>query len=592
MSYTHIPEKWVITAKKGDFYGLAEEFGVDPVIIRLMVNRGVADREAIRRYLHGTMSDTHDPSLLKDADKAAQIIADAVTGGQKIGIASDFDVDGIFSGQLLCEGLTALGADVWVQTPDRVRDGYGMNVRMAEDFAAWGAGLIVTCDNGIAAFEALERTAQLGITAVVTDHHEVPYEDTPEGRRYMLPEAAAIVDPKQEDCGYPYKGLCGAGVAYKVLSLVYRRFGRELPEHFLEYVAVATVCDVMDLTDENRIMVREGLKKLENTHNIGLRALLDATGLAGKTLNAYHMGFVIGPCFNAAGRLENTDKPLELLRTDDPVRAQELALYLKDLNDSRKYMTEQGTEQAVQLIEEESLTDDPVLVLALDGVHESLVGIIAGRLKERYARPAIVLTRTEDGYKGSGRSIEAYHMFEGLTACRDLLTRFGGHAMAAGLTLPAENLDPLRRRLNSECGLSAQDLTPVVRIDAAMPIGYITEELIGQLDLLEPMGRANPKPVFAESLFHIRRASILGKNKNVLKLRVINASGTAMDALLFSGAEDFAAEAAERFGRSQWEAALRGDSNSVRAALAYYPAVNEYMGMRTIQIVISNYQFK
>ena len=592
MSYSHVPEKWVVTAKKADFYGLAQEFGVDPVIVRLMVNRGVADRESIRRYLYGTMADTHDAGLMKDAALAAEILEAAIEDGRKIGVASDFDVDGIFSGQLLYEGLTGLGAEVLVQTPDRVKDGYGMNVRMADGFAAWGAGLIVTCDNGIAAFDALDRAAELGIPVIVTDHHEVPYEEADGERRYMLPRADAIVDPKQADCGYPFKGLCGAGVAYKVLTLLYRRMGRELPERFLEYVAVATVCDVMDLTDENRIMVKRGLKLLEHTENPGLRALIAANGLTGKTLNAYHMGFVIGPCFNAAGRLETTEKPLELLRTKDPVRAEELALDLKALNDSRKAMTENGTKQAVELIESSSLIDDRILVLPLEGVHESLAGIIAGRLRERYARPVIVLTATAEGYKGSGRSIEAYHMFEGLTACRDLLTRFGGHAMAAGLSLEQEHLDELRSRLNEQCGLSEEDLRPTVRIDAAMPIGYITEELIGQLDLLEPMGKANEKPVFAENLFHIRRASVLGKNRNFLKLRVINSAGTAMDALLFSGAEDFAAEAAEHYGQAAWNAALRGDSNPVKAALAYYPSVNEYMGRRTIQIVISNYQFK
>ena len=587
-------EKWVVTAKRGDFYGLAEKFGLDPVVIRLMVNRGVDTEEAIRKYLYGGLADLYDPLGLKDAGKAADLLQEAVDREERIVIASDFDVDGIFSGMILYTGLTRIGGKAEIKTPHRVREGYGLNRRIVDEALEEGAGLLITCDNGIAAFDALEYARDRGLPAIVTDHHELAYDEDGAGvRTYRTPPALAIVNPKQPDCPYPFSGLCGAGVAFKLIQILYRQ--NKVPEAelrpLLEYTAIATVADVMDLTDENRILVREGLKLLRRTQNPGLQALISVNQLEGARLSAYHIGFVLGPCFNAAGRLADVRPALDLLQARTAAEAEPLARQLKEMNDSRKDMTARGVEQAVEKIETTDLKNDKVLLVPLEDCHESLAGIIAGRIRERYNRPAIVLTAVADGYKGSGRSIEAYHMFDRLQACRPLLSRFGGHAMAAGISLPTENLPALREQLNRQCGLTEEDLRPVVRIDVAMPVRYLSEELVRQLEELEPFGKANPKPLFAEREFRIRRAAVLGKNRNTLKMAVAGEGGACVDALFFGEIEDFQEEAAARFGKAEWEKALRGEPSCVRASFTYYPSINEYRGMRTLQIVVQNYRF-
>lgn len=585
-------ERWVLTAKRADWKRLALRFQVDPLLIRLMVNRGVDTAEKIQQYLHGTWEELPPPDTMKDMEKGAAAILRTVESGKTVVVASDFDVDGVFSGQILLEGLRRLGAAVSVKTPDRIREGYGLNRRIVEEAYEEGAGLLLTCDNGIAAWEAADRAAELGIPLVVTDHHEVPFQETAEGRRYLLPKAEAVIDPKQEDCAYPFSKLCGAGVAFKLIQYLYQKKGvsqQEL-EKLLEYVAIATVADVMDLEGENRVLVKAGLKRLRKTEKPGLKALVEVNQLAPERLTAYHIGFVLGPCFNAAGRLESVQPAFDLLSASSLEEARPLARHLKELNDSRKSMTEEGTEQAVALIEANGWQQDRVMVVPLENCHESLVGIIAGRLKERYHRPVIVLTRTEDGYKGSGRSIEAYHMFEKLQACRELMRRFGGHAMAAGLTVPAENLPLLRERLNRESGLTEEDLIPVVRIDAAMPLEYISEELIQQLDLLEPFGQANSKPLFAEKSFQVRRISIVGKKRQVIRLYVQNQTGALMDAIYFGDPEEFASQIQERFGKEAWSQALLGRQNPICLMLAYYPSVNEYMGQKSLQIVVEHYR--
>lgn len=586
-------EKWVLEAKRADFYGLAERFHLDPVIIRLMVNRGINTEEKIEQYLHGRLEQLPHPRQMKDAERAAFLVQKTIARGESIVIASDFDVDGIFSGMILYSGLCRLGAEVSIKTPHRVKEGYGLNRRIVEEAVREKAGLLITCDNGIAAFEALELAHQCGLTVVVTDHHEVAYEEDEHGRRYLLPVAAAIVNPHQPDCRYPFKGLCGAGVAYKLIQLLYEQAGIAEEELYslLEYVAIATVADVMDLQDENRILVKEGLKRLSKTKNHGLQALMRVNQLDPSRLSAYHIGFVLGPCFNAAGRLETTEPALQLLQAKNQEDAQALAEKLKALNDSRKEMTENGTQQAAELIENSSLKDDKVLVVALADCHESLAGIIAGRLKERYHKPVIVLTEVEDGYKGSGRSIEAYHMFDHLQVCRPLMTRFGGHAMAAGLSLPRENLPLLRRQLNEQCGLTKEDLVPVVRIDVAMPIDYIREDLIRQLEVLEPFGKGNPKPLFAERRFFLRRFTVVGRNRKIIKLVIANESGAVMDAVYFGDVERFQEEAEAFYGSARWQKLCRGEYDGLTASFSYYPSVNEYMGCRSIQITIQNYRF-
>lgn len=585
-------EKWVLEAKKADFQELGRRFGVDPLVIRLMANRGVRTEQEMRQYLYGTLEDLHDPEKMKDMERAGDVVMHTIAAGLPIVIASDFDVDGIFSGQILLEGFRRLGAVATVKTPHRIREGYGLNQRIVEETAAEGAGLLVTCDNGIAAFEAAERAAELGVPLVVTDHHEVAFQVEADGSRtYQLPKAAAILDPKQEDCPYPFKKLCGAGVAYKFVQYLYERqsIPKEEMEDLLEYVAIATVADVMDLEGENRILVKEGLHRLRRTKKPGLQALIDANQLAKERLSSYHIGFVLGPCFNAAGRLETAEEAFALLAARTREEAEPLARQLKILNDSRKEMTVRGTEQAIEWIEHSAVREDKVMVVPLEDCHESLVGIIAGRIKERYHRPVIVVTNVEEGYKGSGRSIEAYNMFEGLQACRGLMSRFGGHAMAAGLTLPKENLPILREQLNREADLTEEDFVPIIRIDADMPLGYISEKLVDELEILEPFGKGNPKPLFAEKKFWIRRASIVGKTRPFLRLQVQNTAGTVMNGIYFGDAGEFEKRVARKFGNAAWEQALRGEKNEICLMLAYYPSINEYMGRRSLQIVIENY---
>ena len=586
-------EKWVVTAKRADFRQIARDFGINPVLARLIVNRDVREPEDIRKYLYGNEKDFYDPALMKDLTLAADMVDAAIEGKARIAIASDFDVDGIMSGFVLHKGFTRLGADCTIYTPDRVSEGYGLNRRIVEQSFESGAGMIVTCDNGIAAFDATARAKELGMKVIVTDHHDIPFEELPDGTiKNLRVSADAIVNPKQPDCPYPFKKLCGAGVAFKLLCLLYDR--HQIPEAekyaLLEYVAIATVADVMDLQDENRIIVRLGLAMARQTKNTGLKALIDANKLNPQRLSAYHIGFVIGPCFNAAGRLDTVKIALDLLSETDEARAAVMAQELKELNESRKSLTVAGFEQAVERIENSSLKDDKVLLVLLEDCHESLVGIIAGRVKEKYHKPTLVFTRVEDGYiKGSGRSIEAYNMFMELTRQKSLLYRFGGHPMAAGLTLLEENLEALRENLNREATLTEEDFVPVVRIDVPMPIGYVTMDFIRELELLEPFGKGNTKPVFAEKYFRILKARVLGKNRNVLKMLVMDDNKTTADAIYFGDIEAFEAFIEEEFGSEQKAFMFEGKSNSVEIAMTYYPDINEYMGNVSIQMVITGY---
>ena len=518
-------EKWMVAAKKADFNRLAKTFSISPVLARIMVNRGIKTDEEFREFLYGDLSSLHHPENMKDMDKGLECIRRAIDGGQLICIASDFDVDGVFSGYILWRGIRRAGGRAYVVAPDRIQEGYGLNERIVREAYGKGAGCILTCDNGIAAMDAAAMAKSLGMDVIITDHHEVVYEteaaeDGGEKRIYRLPPADAVIDPKREDCPYPFKGLCGAGVAWKFIELLYEIYGVPKSEFYelLPFAAVATVADVMDLADENRIIVKYGLHALEKTEHPGIQALIRHSGLSKSYISAYHVGFVIGPCFNAAGRLDTADMAIRLLQTEDREEAERLAADLVALNQSRKEMTSLGYERAVEKIEKEGIYRDKIILLCLENCHESLAGIIAGRLKEKYHRPVIVGTENNGMIKASGRSIEAYNMYESLSACRDLFERFGGHAMAAGMSLKKENLQPLRERLNQNCGLSEEDLMPVIHIDVPMPLDYISEGFIQELDLLEPFGKGNPKPVFAERHFKILRASVIGKNRNVLKM--------------------------------------------------------------------------
>ena len=558
-----------------------------------MRNRGVETKEEIESYLKGDLDYLSDPALMKDADKAASLLEAAIANNELIAISSDFDNDGIFSGLLLKEAIIELGGRAAIFTPNRVMEGYGVNSRIVEEANANGASVLLTCDNGIAAFEAIDEAKKLGMTVIVTDHHEVPFEEHDGKKIYLLPKADAIVDPKQEDCAYPFKSLCGTGVAYQLMTLLFRRMKRTMSrqEIFLQYTAIATVADVMELVGENRILVRKGLSYLNHTNHIGLRALMEVCGISPEQVRAYHIGFILGPCFNAAGRLDTIVHALALLESKEYDQALALAGELWAMNEERKELTRVGTERAVELIEHATWKDEHVYLVYIKGCHESVAGIIAGRLRERYYRPVLVFTdASEEGQiKASGRSIDDYDMFTELSAFRNLFLRFGGHKMAAGLTMEKKNLEILRDGLNARCTLTQTQLMPLVMIDAAMPLGYISEEVIADLEKLEPFGRANEKPLFAQQHLSVLRLSRIGKNRNVVKMSVMGPEGIIMDALYFGDTDVFFDFLEEEYGRDNVAAALRGMRNTIDIGVTYYPQINEFQGKRSLQIVIQNY---
>lgn len=566
--------------KKADFNGIAEKYQISPIIARLMRNRDVIGDEAIDFYLNGTVEDLYDGLLMKDMDRAVDILKEKIEEGKKIRVIGDYDIDGVNATYILQQGLAGLGADVDTDIPDRIKDGYGLNQMLIDRALEDDVDTIITCDNGIAAMSEIAYGKENGMTIVVTDHHEVPYLEENGGKKYLLPPADAVVDPHRVDCEYPFKGLCGAAVAYKLVEVLYRVSGKSeqevehLQERLMENVAIATIGDVMDLVGENRVFVKKGLELLKTTKNEGLHALMQCTGVDTANLNTYHIGFVIGPCINAGGRLDTAKRALELLNASNRREAVTLAADLKELNDSRKEMTEEGVEEAVRQIESSSWKDDQVLVVYLPECHESIAGIIAGRIKERYYRPTFVLTKGETGVKGSGRSIEAYDMFAEMSRCRELFTKFGGHKLAAGLSLEEENVEVFRKRINELADLTEEDLQMKVSIDMRLPFPYINEELIHELKILEPFGKGNGKPLFAESKLRVIQPRIFGKNRNVLKCRLEDQQGNQMEAVYFGEVED----------------CLQQMEKKQIMSFTYYPTVNEYMGKRTIQLTIVNYQ--
>lgn len=586
-------ERWRLYAKKADFAAISKAYGINQVTARIMRNRGVETKEEIESYLKGDLDYLSDPALMKDAGKAASLLEAAIVNNELIAISSDFDNDGIFSGLLLKEAIIELGGRAAIFTPNRVMEGYGVNSRIVEEANANGASVLLTCDNGIAAFEAIDEAKKLGMTVIVTDHHEVPFEEHDGKKIYLLPKADAIVDPKQEDCAYPFKSLCGTGVAYQLMTLLFRRMKRTMSrqEIFLQYTAIATVADVMELVGENRILVRKGLSYLNHTNHIGLRALMEVCGIVPEQVRAYHIGFILGPCFNAAGRLDTIVHALALLESKEYDQALALAGELWAMNEERKELTRVGTERAVELIEHATWKDEHVYLVYIKDCHESVAGIIAGRLRERYYRPVLVFTdASEEGQiKASGRSIDDYDMFTELSAFRNLFLRFGGHKMAAGLTMEKKNLEILRDGLNARCTLTQTQLMPLVMIDAAMPLGYISEEVIADLEKLEPFGRANEKPLFAQQHLSVLRLSRIGKNRNVVKMSVMGPEGIIMDALYFGDTDVFFDFLEDEYGRDNVAAALRGMRNTIDIGVTYYPQINEFQGKRSLQIVIQNY---
>ncbi len=576
-------EKWVVTTKGADFAAIGRRFGIDPITARLIRNRNVIGEEAIETYLHGSFADLHSPHLLKGCDRAVELLREKIRQKKKIRVIGDYDIDGVMATYILYRGLTRCGAAADHDLPHRIHDGYGLNRNLIDHAREAQVDTIVTCDNGIAAIDEIAYARSLGMTVIVTDHHEVGP---------VLPDADVVMNPHQGDCPYPYKGLCGAAVAYKLIAALYEACG--VPESesraLVEFAGFATVGDVMDLTGENRVLVKEGLRMLNRTENKGLRALIRANRLEGKKISAYHIGFVLGPCLNAGGRLETAKKSLALMLASTEQEADALALELLNLNEQRKTMTLEGCEQAAEMIDSGEMKNDKVLAVFLPDCHESIAGIIAGRLRERYCRPALVMTRGENAVKGSGRSIEAYSMYDELQKCRDLFFHFGGHPMAAGFSMPEENVGELRRRLNEYTALTWDDLAEKVQIDAALPLEYLSEKMIGELELLEPFGKGNNKPVFAERQLEILRARVVGANASVLRLRLRNSSGCPMDAVYFGDVEKFREYLEETYGPEQAELAYRGCSNSIRLAVTYYPDINEYNGVKSIQIVIQHYR--
>jgi single-stranded-DNA-specific exonuclease len=575
---------WKVYAKKADFKGIGEKYGIDPVIARIIRNRDVVSEEEIELYMNGSRRDLYDGFLMKDMEKAISILREKISLGKNIRIIGDYDIDGVTSICILLKGLTAAGARVDYVVPHRVNDGYGINERLIKDAYDAGVDTIITCDNGISAIEQIKYAKELGVTVIVTDHHDIRFEQSGDERTYILPCADAVVNPKQEDCQYPFKGLCGAVVAYKLVECLLKRLltdGFEMlkisendfsqfMDELLEFAAIATVGDVMVLQGENRIIVREGLKLINNTDNLGLKSLMELNSISRGSLSAYHIGFVIGPCLNASGRLDSAGYAVELLLAKNKADADRLAGDLKAFNDERKKLTAEQTQAAIELVENTSLKDDNVLVVYLPKCHESIAGIIAGRLREKYYKPTLVITESEEGLKGSGRSIEGYNMFEHLLSVGDLMTKFGGHPMAAGVSLKPDKLETFRTKLNEQANLTEKELTPVEMIDVPMPLDYISEELIEQLSVLEPFGNGNEKPVFADKNLKVVSINVIGKNKNVLKLLLKNENGRVFEAVKF-GVEE-----------TELDEVHINDSISV----IYYPSINEYNGKRSVQIVI------
>ena len=585
-------ERWVLLRKGADFEAIGKKYQISPRLACLIRNRDVIGEEAVDRYLNGTISDLYDGMLMKDMDKAIDILKEKILEDKKIRVIGDYDIDGVNATYILLEGLERLGADVDSDIPDRISDGYGLNRHLVERAYEAGVDTLITCDNGIAAADEIAYGKEMGMTVIVTDHHEVPFDEQDGEKRYRIPPADAVMDPKQPDCLYPFKGLCGAAVAYKLMEALWESMGMDSADldDLIENVAIATIGDVMDLEDENRIFVKEGLQMLRRTKNPGLKALIECTGIDKNSLNSYHIGFVLGPCINASGRLDTAKRALELLRAGTQKEADILAGDLKSLNDSRKDMTEEAVKQAEEQVETTTISKDKVLVVYLPDCHESLAGIVAGRIRENYYKPVFVLTDAEEGVKGSGRSIDGYHMYEELNKCKEFLTKFGGHRLAAGLSLPKENVGKFREMLNKKCTLTEEEMKEKVTIDMEMPFGCVTEGLVKELELLEPFGKGNTKPVFAARDVTLLGARILGKNRNVLKLQVQDVNGCRIEAMLFHHADDFLGKLEEQYGKTEVEALLKGRGRQIRISMTYYPDINEYMGKKTPQIVVTHYR--
>lgn len=584
--------KWMVSAKKADFTAIGARFGIDQVTARIIRNRDVVGEDAINMYLNGSLADIADPKYLKDGQLLVDILTERIKNGARIRIIGDYDIDGVMSTYILMVALKRVGANVDYMIPDRIKDGYGLNVHLIDKAYADGIDTVITCDNGIAAIDEIAHAKELGMTVLVTDHHAVPFTEENGKKEYIYSVADATVNPHQKECKYPYKELCGAAVAWKTVILLYRKCKIDEAEalELLENVAFATVGDVMPLTGENRILVKEGLKRIHHTTNIGMKALIESCNIEPENVEAYHFGFVLGPCVNATGRLDTAKRALELFLCTDESRAMTIAGELVALNDDRKELTRLGVEQAVDIYENENYENDRVIVIYLEDVHESIAGIIAGRIREKYNKPTFILTQSEDGVKGSGRSIEEYSMYEEMCKCKELFTKFGGHPMAAGLSLPQENVELFRKKINECASLTEEQLIPKIHIDVPMPVDYASMGLVEELSVLAPFGKDNPRPVFADRNLRISRMWVVGKNNNVLRLSMISAHGTPVSAIYFGDIENFLDYIRQQFGEQSLENAMRGRFNDIVLSIVYSPKINRFKENESLQFEIQYYK--
>ncbi|WP_071119487.1 single-stranded-DNA-specific exonuclease RecJ [Romboutsia timonensis] len=582
-------EKWLLRNRKVDLKAMSEKYKISQLLCKLMVNRDIIDENIINSYINPVYKYLHSPKTMKDVVIAVDIIKRKIQENKKIRIIGDYDVDGIISVFILYTALKKCGANVDYEIPDRIKDGYGINENIVKVAYDEGVDTIITCDNGISAIDQIQYAKDLGLTVIVTDHHDVPFIEEDGVRTFLSSQADAIINPKQIECEYKFKSICGAGVAFKLMEALYEEIGMDKEECYklIEFIAIATVCDVVDLIDENRIFVKNGLEMLNNSKNIGINALKKACGLEDKEITAYHLGFVIGPCLNASGRLDSAKKGLELLLMEDDEEAKNLAQEIVDLNDARKNMTKEGVDRAINIIDSTDINNDNILVVYIPDIHESLAGIVAGRVKEKYNKPTIILTKSEEGVKGSARSIEEYNMFEGLLACKELLDKFGGHPMAAGLSLQEDKVDELRIALNNKCELTDEDLTRKIMIDSSLPLEYLNLHLIEELNVLEPFGKGNAKPVFGVRDAKITRAMLLGKDKNVLKLKLLTNNNITIDAMIFNDLENFESKIIEKYGNEELDNLYNKSNNNIPMDFTFYPSINEWNGNKSIQVVVN-----
>lgn len=586
-------ERWFIKNKKADYKYISSKYGITELMSKLIINRDITNDGMIKSYINPDFDKLHNPREMKDLERAVEILNDKIKANEKIRIVGDYDVDGVISVYILYSALKRCNANVDYEIPDRIKDGYGININIIKQAKEDEIDTIITCDNGISAIEPIKYAKELGLTVIVTDHHDIPFvEEEDKTRKFISSNADAIINPKQEECAYKFKQLCGAGVAFKLVEVLYEKLNIDKEEcyKFIEFLAIATVCDVVDLVDENRIFVKKGLEFINKTSNLGLQELIRECEVNEKTLSVYHLGFIIGPCINACGRLNSAKKGLQLLLSKEDNEAIKLSKELVKLNEERKDMTMKGVETAIEIVEKNGMINDKVLVIYIPDVHESLAGIIAGRIREKYNLPTLIITKSEDGAKGSGRSIEEYNMFEELVKCKDLLGNFGGHPMAAGFSLKEENIEEFRRRLNENTVLTEDDLLKKVTIDCVLPLDIINYELINDLERLEPFGKANSKPLFAEKNINILKATVLGKNRNVLKFKLKTKANKALDAIYFGDIYEFEETVSNKYGKEELQKLYDGTYNDVKMDLVFYPSINEYNSNINIQIVVQSYR--